>query len=306
MDELLVTVPSQYDLSSIIPNRCPAFISKRTQTVLLDIFTGKYNTLYVDESSIPHGANRKYTKPIFSEFKKRFQSAIESSKRNQIKGFDSFYRTDICLGCTQFIDSLYIQYHSNIQVLEKEYNYHKFLNPNLEFAKVGELNPDKILIISLPFSHGRTHDRMNEILEECLKKDISVHIDAAWLPSARNIKLDLSHPSIKSVGSSLSKSYGTSGWCRIGLRWTKTLNIDSITIMNDYIQTHSQSVVIGNYMLEHLNFDHLWDDNEENYSKICQDFNLIETDTIHIALQQDGSNLGIAPLLRYLDSNTNI
>jgi hypothetical protein len=301
MDNIL-EVPGQYNSSFIETGRIRPLIDKKLESILADVYlTGMGSPSPFIDSSI-NGVNPKYSAAILDDFKRKFQQALEASKRNKLTKFDSFNRIDVCLGCTQFIDNLYVTYGAErIQVIEKEYTYHFRLNKNLQPTEVGKLDPNKILILSVPFTNGSMHPQYESILSECLDKNIEIHLDGAWITAARNINIDLSHPAIKSFGVSMSKGYGLSGWNRIGLRWTKEVDVvDTITVMNDFDQTHSFAAMIGNKFLDNIDIDHLWNTHEENYNKIANDFNLIKTDSIHVMLE-DGWIRGIAPLLRYLE-----
>ena len=236
---------------------------------------------------------------LYVDFQNNFKYWLGKSTLNQLQGLDDFYRTDIIVGCTQFIDNLYMQ--GPIQVLRGDYNYHKRLG--LAYVKdVGSLIPDIPLIIAMPFpSIGAPHQDMEEILNECLVKKIKVHIDSAWTTCCRDIVFDYGHPAISSVGISLSKGLGL-GWNRIGLRWTKSTVPDAITLMNDFHMNNRIPVMIANHFLTNLDSDHLWKTHESRYNKICQDFNLTPTKSIHIALR-DGAPVGVSPLIRHLENN---
>jgi hypothetical protein len=152
----------------------------------------------------------------------------------------------------------------------------------------------------MPFpSTGAVHINMEEVLDEAQDKGIGVHVDGAWLTCCRGINFDLSHPAIESVGISLSKGLGL-GWNRVGLRWTKNKQPDSISIMNDFHMLLRAPVMIANHFLSNFQSDYLWNTHGDNYFKICQDFNLTPTPAIHIAIR-DNQPVGLSPLLRYLD-----
>ena len=146
------------------------------------------------------------------------------------------------------------------------------------------------------------HTLIEEILEASLEKDIPVHIDSAWVSASRDIVFDYSHPAIESVGMSLSKGLGL-GWNRVGLRWLRRYNKqDSITIMNDYQMNMRAVVKIGLHFIRNFPSDYLWNTHGERYYKVCKDFNLRPTNSIHLAL--DGYDpVGVSPLIRYLENN---
>jgi hypothetical protein len=141
---------------------------------------------------------------------------------------------------------------------------------------------------------------MKEILDECLQKEIPVHIDGAWLTCCRDIEFDVSHHAIHSIGISLSKGLGL-GWNRIGLRWTRQTSADSVTIMNDFNMNLRASVMIGLHFIRNLESDHLWNKHSEKYYKVCKDFNLTPTNSIYLALR-DNEPVGVSPLIRYLEN----
>ncbi len=249
---------------------------------------------------ILHGQwSHDITDQVYSDFKKECEDWIFSSSLNNLSGIDTFTRKDIIIGCTQFIDNLYMQ--GPVQVLRGDYRYHQRLG--LAYVKdVGSLIPDIPLIVAMPFpSIGAPHQDMEEILHECKIKNIAVHIDGAWISCCRNINFDFSHASIRSVGISLSKGLGL-GWNRVGLRWTKDAKADSITIMNDFNMNCRVLAKIGLHFVQNFPTDYLWNKYGHLNQQVCNDFNLAPTNSIYLALR-NGEPVGIAPLIRYLAEN---
>jgi hypothetical protein len=229
-------------------------------------------------------------------FKQQASNWILSSKLNQLSGFDSFNRLDVIIGCTQFIDNIYMQ--GQPQVIVGDYRYHDRLGN--WGARPGLLKEGVPLIIAMPFpSTGAVHTQMEDILDEARNKDIDVHVDGAWLTCCRGIDFDLSHPSIKSVAVSLSKGLGL-GWNRIGLRWSKDHRSDSISIMNDFNMNCRMLTMVGSHVLNNVAPDYLWNTYGELNAKLCKDFELVPSQAIHMAHTKDGKFVGLSPLLRYL------
>jgi hypothetical protein len=238
------------------------------------------------------------TDSVYTNFKQEASNWIFGSTLNKLIGFSSFNRVDIINGCTQFIDNLYMQ--GPVQVLRGDYRYHERLG--LAYVKdVGSLIPDIPLIVAMPFpSIGAPHQDMEEILYECKIKNIAVHIDGAWVSCCRDITFDFNHVAIRSVGISLSKGLGL-GWNRIGLRWTRQTNPDSVTIMNDFRMNNRALAMIGLHFIRNLEPDYLWNKHGERYYKVCKDFNLVPTNSIYLAIK-DGQPVGVSPLIRYLEN----
>jgi len=236
---------------------------------------------------------------LYIDFQNNFKEWLSRSNLNQLTGFDSFYRSDICIGCTQFIDNLYMK--GPIQVLKNDYRYHERLGL-ASIMDVGSLIPDIPLIVAMPFPGvGDPHPHMESILNECMEKNIPIHIDGAWITCSRAVSFNFDHPAVVSVGISLSKGLGL-GWNRTAIRWTKSLEPDSISIMNDFHMNNRIPIMVANHFLKNLNPDHLWNTHENRYNKICKDFDLTPTNSIHIALR-NGSPVGVSSLIRYLEDN---
>lgn len=239
------------------------------------------------------------TDQVYIDFQNNFKDWLGRSALNQLQGLDSFYRSDICTGCTQFIDTVYMK--GPVQILKGDYRYHNRLNPDLAYSVPGYLRPNVPLIIALPFpSLGLEHPNMESILNECVEKNIPVHIDGAWITCSRSVNFNFASPAVVSVAISLSKGLGL-GWNRLALRWTRSQEPDAITIMNDYHMNNRVPVMIGNHFLTNLEPDHLWKTHGDHYLKICRDFDLTPTKSIHLALKNN-QPVGVSPLLRYLEN----
>jgi len=245
---------------------------------------------------ITTGWTADHTLAGIDKFKHQASDWILSSTLNHLSGFDSFNRLDVIIGCTQYIDNIYMQYQP--QVLVGDYRYHDRLgNWGIQ---PGLLREDVPLVIAMPFpSTGAVHTQMKDILDEAQDKRISIHVDGAWLTCCRGINFDLSHPSIKSVAISLSKGLGL-GWNRIGLRWSKNTVNDSISIMNDFNMNCRMLTMVGSHVLSNVEPDYLWKTYADLNARVCKDFDLTPSNAIHMAYTKDGRFVGLSPLLRYL------
>lgn len=279
-----IRTATEYDVKWLEIDRPQPLIDKKIDNLIKDAIDGK---IPVDPSDL-----------VYENFKKEMEEYIISSTLNNLKQIKDWGRKDICIGCTHFIDSIYMR--TSPQILRGDYRYHERLNPNIIYSQPKNLVRNTPLIIAMPFpSTGDVHYQMNEILDECIEKNIEVHIDGAWITCCRDIDFDFSHPAIESIAISLSKGLGL-GWNRIGLRWSKRNVSDAISIMNDFNMNLRALANIGLYFLRNIPIDHLWLTHRNNYYKICKDFNLTPSKSIYIALR-DGQPIGLSPLLRYLE-----
>ena len=279
----------------VAPTYDPKWLEITRPQPLCDSFL---ESLFADTVSGYKGNIPDHSIAIQEEFKQKATSWIFGSSLNRLVGIESFPNVDIMIGCTQFIDNIYMQ--GRPQYLAGDYRYHERLG-NLA-TPIGSLKEKVPLIIALPFpSSGDIHIGMEEILNECLEKEIPVHIDGAWIGCCRDINFDFSHDAIRSAGISLSKGLGL-GWNRIGLRWTKDKSQDSISIMNDFHMECRMLTIVANYILDNVSSDYLWNKHGHLNRKICKDFNLIPSNAIHMAFKQDGTFVGLSPLIRHLNN----
>lgn len=273
------------------------WLQVRPQPMFDDAFDVFYTNFYQSDS-VP--TNEELVKHFKYNFEHWF---IINRKFSTFYGLVDFPYTDIIYGCTQYIDDIYQRVGpKGVQVLEGEYAYHKRLNPDLQYSKIGELDPNKELIISLPFpKYADVHPWMSFILDECYIKNIPVHVDGAWIGSCRDIEFNFDHPAIKTVGVSLSKA--GMGANRVGVRYARSRPEGAVTIMNDFSMVQQALLEIGIRFMQKFEPDYLWEKYSHKYDKVCKDFNLIPTKCIHVAMKEIDGQLhprGVRPLLRCL------
>jgi len=236
---------------------------------------------------------------LFEDFKKEFIVWLDNHTLNKISGYKQFNFRDICIGCTQYIDDLYMRCGtSGIQILENDYKYHERLNPDIKYVSVETLDPGRELIIAAPFPYyGDIHPEMSSILDRCFELKIPVHVDAAWLSCCRDIEFNFDHPAITTFCISLSK--GGLGGNRIALRFSKYPPEGAITIMNDFNMNCQSLVWMGTLYMREMGPEYFWKRYEKEYYQTCRDFDLEPTKAIHLA-RKNGNPVGVRPLLRAL------
>jgi len=207
---------------------------------------------------------------------------FQSTRRNTITGWDSMGFVDLTMGCTHFIESFIIGQNGldNFQTLPDEYAYYGFLGK--WGNNVGELEPNKPLIVTLPnYNWADLRPDWNQVLLECEQKNIDIHIDAAWLTLSKDIEIDLAHPRIQSIGMGISK-YSLQ-WNRVGLRYSKQRKMDSITVFNKfYIHDCNDNLYdCARFCVERIPRDYMWDTYEELNTDMCKQNNWKQTNLIH-------------------------
>jgi hypothetical protein len=258
------------------------------------------------DSSLDSFYEEFYSKPIPTndqlafEFMNKFDLWLYNSFKNDLQGLTAFPKRDVIYGVTQYIDDLYQRLGNKLRSIKHDYKYHWRLNQDIEY-----FNPDNVidhvgkeLIISMPFPQiGDIHPRMNDILDQCDRFGIPVHIDGAWIGSVKDITFNFDHPAIKTIGFSLSKA--GMGSNRVGVRYSRETPKGAVTLMNEFNMQQQSLLAIGIGYLDNFPPDYFWNKYEDKYNKILKDFNLQPTKSIHLALR-DGQPVGVRPLLRCL------
>lgn len=230
---------------------------------------------------------------------------INNHKHVKYLNLDSFSRHDAILGTTQTLDELHMLHGKNIAVFNGEYKYHRRLTDFTvkQIKTYKELNPGDVFVVSYPSCITTNYlPEFDLLLDHCLKNNIPVHIDGAWFGQCRNFEFDVSHPAIHSVSVSLSKAFGL-GSQRIGIRYSREKVNGPISIMNDFEYCNVSDMWIGVEMMDHFGTDYWWSNYSDLYSKVCKDFKLEETDSIHVGWLKDENGkhqFGVRTPLRFL------
>ncbi len=224
---------------------------------------------------------------------------LKSTKINKLVGYKPFKYQEVIIGVTQFIDNLVMKHGlDNLQILEHDYKYYWRLNQDIQYARIGNLKPNSEMIIGLPFpGHCAIHTDMKDIISECNEKNISLHLDCAWMGCVKNVEFDFNQPCIKTFAMSFSKAYGL-GWNRIGIRWSRSIDpTDSITIFNHHDMYNSSLIKIAYHYIKEFDIDYLWNKYKNAYDKICKETLTMPTDIVWLGKDIKGNLVGFADAL---------
>ena len=222
---------------------------------------------------------------------------FKSTKLNDLQGWEKFPYIDVIMGCTHFIESFILQHGwDGMQILPEEYSYYTLVGGKYG-TEQGKLEPNIPLIVSLPnWRYADLRPEWSDLLKECESKNIDIHIDFAWLTTARDIQIDLDHPCIKSFAMSMSK-YGLE-WNRIGLRWSRQRHPDAITMFNHYYGSVNTALTsCGAFMINNIPRDYGWNTYGDLHFQLCRELELNPTKLLHVAHSKEYQPLGIGKML---------
>lgn len=218
---------------------------------------------------------------------------FRATKLNDLQGWDKFPCVDIIMGCTHFIESLAGKNKWNIQVLEREYAYYNLMGKKP--TKLGQLIPGVPLIVSLPNYYYGDRPEWQNVLAECEKKNIDIHVDCAWITAAKGFNFDFDHPNVKSFAMSMSKYNFT--WNRIGIRWSKQRTMDSCTLISTQRKYNELTISCGSYMMDNIPRDYGWENYADTVEKICKKLGLSPTMFFYVVKDKDNNLYSIGEVL---------
>ena len=277
--------------------------SKKNEEHIGVLFKNRHNAIFAPEfqKSLYDMPWQEYlTNPGFWECKEQFDEQIHnwiiSTKENTISGLDKFNEHHIITGTTQAFDEAYWRYKDKrLRTYRGEYHYHRrildlsydkwgFIDTRYPNNDVAEpIDKNDWVIISMPFcGNGSVAPFLLETLDMCLEKNVPVLIDCAWFGTCYDIDIDVSHPAIKEVCFSLSKSLGM-GHSRIGIRYSNFVD-GPIAVTNDYNHLTLVMAKIGIHQMNNFTCDFIPNKYLQIHKDLCQEFNLTETNCMHLAL----------------------
>lgn len=242
-----------------------------------------------------------YTKVFLEEIDRW----INEHSRVRYLGLETFSRRDAIHGTTHQLDELHQLHGSAITVYRGEYKYHRRLTDFTvkEIKHYSEIKKDDVFVASYPSCITTNyHQDFDKLLDHCYNIGVPVHIDGAWFGQCRNFEFDVSHPAVHSVSVSLSKALGM-GSQRIGIRYTRERVNGPVAIMNDFDYCNVSDMWLGVNAMQHFGVDYWWANYEDLYTKVCKDFGLEESDSIHVGWIHDDNGrhqFGVRTPLRYL------
>ena len=234
-----------------------------------------------------------YDDTLLDTFKKNFINWIASSTYNKLIGLDEFVNIDFVHGTIQAFDSFYLKYsNKKFRIFKGEFFYHQCCLKNSlewEYTNGSDLIEGDAIIISVPFSdYGKSHTILNEeFFNECDKKNIPILLDFAYYPMAKNININLSHPSITMLAFSLSKAFYGMEYVRVGIRMMKSDLDDGVKAFNEQQMVNRYGVGLANHLIKKYSVDYNWKTFGEKYSEVCKELNLEETDCVMFGIGGD-------------------
>jgi len=252
-----------------------------------------------------HKPDSIYSDMILDKFKSKFVDWVTSSKYNTLSGLEVYKSISYVHGTLQAFDHFYlIQKKKRFRFFKDECSYHErsFKHDwNWKYIEDDEIKNGDAVILSVPFiGSGKQHELLTEdFLNYCDANSIPMCLDFSYLPLTKNININLNHRCIQLICFSLSKAFYGMANMRVGIKMVneyRTLD-EGITFFNEHQLVNRYGAALGYDLMNEFSVDYNWDTFGENYSKVCKENNLIETDCVLLGINENDKKTCISNLL---------
>ena len=243
-----------------------------------------------------HYDSFNFKKVSIDEYAEVWRDWLTYTENKSLHGLDNFKFAEYTQGTAQTFDNFVMRYAKDrtILALRGDFQYHACISKfsNFEYIDEGFRTNSFIgrdlaaLIISAPFSDfGCMHPDFDRVMDRCAFFSIPVCLDLAYWGISKNIHINLdNYPMIKEVTCSLSKPFYALENHRVGIRFTRDYADDGISIINEVGLQNDYSISLGAHFMRSFSPDWNWETFGEQYEKVCEDQDLVYTDTVIFGL----------------------
>ena len=220
------------------------------------------------------------------------------STHPKITGLNQFHTPCYTNGTSDSFAHFYIKYHQSkrLRLRRGEYFFHQWIYKTHYANRFAWLEDEPlakgdVVMISVPFANtGNCPSDLDQILCRCDELKIPVMLDFAYLNLTTEITVDLAHPCIEYIVTSLSKVFPIENW-RIGIRWQRSKAEDPLTIINEdgYEYLNIQSMSLGVSMMTEFEADWTYEQYRWLQIQKCKNLGLTPSDSVYFGL--DYNNL---------------
>jgi hypothetical protein len=218
------------------------------------------------------------------------------SSHPKIVGLEQFHNPCYINGTSDAFGQFYIKYHQcrRLRLKRGEYFYHQWIQKTHYKNRFTWLEDEPIIegdvvMISVPFANtGNCPESLEQLLTRCDELNCPVMLDFAYLNLSIDFTVDLNHPCIEYIVTSLSKVFPIENW-RIGIRWQRSHDEDPITIINEdgYEYLNIQSMSLGVAMMTEYEADWTYKQYRSKQLQKCKELALVPSDSVYFGLDYD-------------------
>ena len=265
-------------------------------------FGGAYSVY--DENTVSHrdflveNFAKNSSKYDFEQLKLEYFNVFKQflSSPHKLSGISSYKYSCFTQGTTESFTHFYIRYRNKnrLRLARGEYFYHQMIKSmyypmRFDWLEDDELKQGDVLVISAPFSDTcDLYPNLEQILCECDEKEIPVLLDLAYLNIAIDMEIDLSHPCLEYVVSSLSKVFPVENY-RIGIRLQKEMFEDPLYVINEtnYNYINMCSLYLGLGMMNQFEPDYIYNKYKSKQQEYCTLLDIEPASCVYFGLDLD-------------------
>ena len=214
---------------------------------------------------------------------------------HNVNGYEQYDQICYTHGTTESFSQFYVRYRNakRLRIKKGDYFYHSMMQKLWYGDNFAWLDDDKIqegdvLIISVPFAQtGDVPDNLENILNECDEKSVPVLLDMAYLNISNGLEINLDHPCIEYVTSSLSKTFPVE-LNRIGIRLQKTKFEDQLYVINEdgYNYINLQNCYVATQLMDRFPADYIYKKYLPKQQQYCKELDLTPSKCVIFGLDK--------------------
>jgi hypothetical protein len=229
------------------------------------------------------------------------ESFIETYKwwmpsTHNLIGIEKYTEGCFTQGTTESFAQFYIRYrnHKRLRLAKGEYFYHQMMRglwyeDSFAWLDEDDIRDGDVVLLSVPFSDtGDVPYALDELLDECDKNNVHVMLDLAYINLAVDLEINLEHPCIQYVVSSLSKVFPVENM-RIGIRLQREKFEDQLYVVNEpgYNYINLLSAYVGKEMMLEFPADFIYDKYAEDQEVYCKYFDLVKSSCVYFGIDHN-------------------
>mgnify|MGYP001211536006 FL=1 len=201
-------------------------------------------------------------------------------------------------GTTESFAMFYLRYKNTkrLRLAKGEYFYSQMMARlwfEKKFAWLDEddIRPGDVVLLSVPFADtGSVPENLESMLTDCDQKNVPVMLDFAYLNLAKDFKIDVTHPCIEYIVTSLSKVFPVEHF-RIGLRMQRTMFTDQLYVINEdnYNYINLLSAHIGTKLMKTFDADFIHTKYKAKQAEMCAKYNLSISPCVYFGIDHQNN-----------------
>jgi len=251
-----------------------------------------HRDLTINQFTLQNNYTVDNAQQIKAEYLDTFKEWMFST--HDMVGKEDFQEACFTNGTTESFYQFYLRYKDTkrLRLAKGEYFFHQMMKalwyPSARFAWLDEddIKEGDALLISIPFSDSCTvPDNLEEILNKCDELELPVMLDFAYLNISVALKVNLEHPCIEYIVSSLSKVFPVENH-RIGIRLQRKKFEDQLYVINEtnYNYINLLSAYLGTKMMQKFPAWYVVDKYRKDQEFMCESLELEVADCVYFGI----------------------